>query len=157
MGLWHSSESLDLEWAPKDYFMLRMKQPNQDALDAFERVLGHKALAAYRDDKGNVTVEWRVRDGQARMTELEQSGVHDIQRALELTQGPIEVTCHEQHLFDAGIAQAGQPAAWNRRNAQSSARISAAMRLITPFPQPAIRADGSFCKRHQCESCPTSP
>jgi hypothetical protein len=80
MGLWHSSESLDLEWAPKDYFMLRMKQPNQEALDAFQRVLGHKALAAYRDPKGDVVVEWRVRDGKARFAELQQSGVKELER-----------------------------------------------------------------------------
>ena len=80
MGLWRSSEPFDVEWVPKEYLALRMKQPNQEALDAFERVLGHKALVAYRDEKGNVAVEWRVRDGQARYAELEQSGVQDLER-----------------------------------------------------------------------------
>jgi hypothetical protein len=79
-GLWRSTEPMDIEWVPKDYIVLRMKQANQDALDAFERVLGHKALAAYRDDQGNVVVEWRVGDGTARYAELQQAGVKELER-----------------------------------------------------------------------------
>ncbi len=80
MGLWHSEAPIDIEWVPKDYFILHLQRPEQDALDAFERVLGHKALAAYRDGSGGVVVEWRVRDGDARFAELEQSGVQDLER-----------------------------------------------------------------------------
>ncbi len=79
-GLWRSSEPIDLEWVPKDYLILQMKQPNQDVLDAFERVLGHPALAAYRNQAGNVVVEWRVTDGDARYAELKESGVKDLER-----------------------------------------------------------------------------
>ena len=80
MGWWRSTEPLDLEWAPKDYLWLRMKQPNQDVLDAFERVLGHKALAAYRNANGEVVVEWCVGDGNARYAELQQTGVKELER-----------------------------------------------------------------------------
>ena len=80
MGLWHSTEPLDVEWVPKNYFLLHLKQPNQDVLDAFERVLGHKALAAYRDSSGDVVVEWRVSDGSARYAELQQAGAKELER-----------------------------------------------------------------------------
>jgi hypothetical protein len=79
-GLWHSADPLTLEWVPKQYLLVRMKQPNQDALDAFQRVIGHKALAAYRDENGDVVVEWRVGDANARYSELENSGVKDLER-----------------------------------------------------------------------------
>ncbi len=80
MGLWHSEEPIEIEWVPKDYFIVRLKQPEQDALEAFERVLGHRALAAYRDGNGEVVIEWRVRDGDARYSELQESGVQDLER-----------------------------------------------------------------------------
>lgn len=79
-GLWRSAEPLTLEWVPKQYFLLKMKEPDQEALGAFERVLGHKAFAAYRGESGEVTVEWRVGDGNARYAELEKSGVQDLER-----------------------------------------------------------------------------
>jgi hypothetical protein len=79
-GLWRSTESLSLEWVPKQYLLVKMKQPDQGALDAFERVLGHKAFAAYRDEKGDVVAEWRVHDSDERYAELEKSGVKDLER-----------------------------------------------------------------------------
>ncbi len=79
-GLWHSAEPIEIEWVPRVYMLLRMKEPNQDVLDAFERVLGHRALAAYRDSSGQVLVEWRVADGEARYTELQQAGVQALER-----------------------------------------------------------------------------
>ncbi len=79
-GLWQSSEPFEVEWMPKDFFILRMKEPRQDALDAFERVLGHKALAAYRNGGGGVVVEWRVNDQEARYAELQQAGVPELER-----------------------------------------------------------------------------
>ncbi len=80
MGLWHSEEPSNIEWMPKDYFLLRMKQPNQDVLDAFERVLGHPALAAYRDGNGEVVIEWRVADVGTRYAELQKAGVQDLEK-----------------------------------------------------------------------------
>jgi hypothetical protein len=79
-GLWRSTEPLTIEWVPKQYLLLKMKQPNQDALDAFERVLGHKAFAAYRDHTGDVAVEWRIQDLDARFADLEKSGARDLER-----------------------------------------------------------------------------
>jgi hypothetical protein len=79
-GLWNSTEPFTVEWAPKDYFTLRLKQPNQAALDAFERVLGHKALAAYRDGGGDIVVEWRVGNPSGRWLELQQAGVRDLEK-----------------------------------------------------------------------------
>ncbi len=79
-GLWRSTEPFELEWVPMDYFIIRLKHANTDILDAFERVLGHRALAAYRADNGDVVAEWRARDPQARWEELEKSGVKDLER-----------------------------------------------------------------------------
>jgi hypothetical protein len=79
-GLWRSAEPLTLEWVPKEYLVVKMKQPNQNALGAFERVMGHKAFAAYRDENGEVVVEWRVQGPNARYAELEKSGAKDLER-----------------------------------------------------------------------------
>jgi hypothetical protein len=79
-GLWRSTEPLSLEWVPKQYILVKMKQPDQDALDAFERVIGHKAFAAYRDENGDVVAEWRVQDSTERFAELEKSGVKELER-----------------------------------------------------------------------------
>lgn len=79
-GLWRSTEPLTLEWVPKDYLLLRMKGPNQEVLDAFERVLGHKAFAAYRDESGQVVAEWRVQEVDTRFADLGKSGVQDLER-----------------------------------------------------------------------------
>lgn len=79
-ALWKSVTPIDVEWVPNEYFKLMMKEPNNDALEAFERVLGHHATAAYRNDKGDVVVEWRVKDAEARFGELEKSKVTDLER-----------------------------------------------------------------------------
>ena len=79
-GLWKSSTALSIEWSPMEYFQLKLKEPDKDVLEAFERVLGHRALAAYRDPKGEVVVEWRPRDPLARWEELEKSGAPDLER-----------------------------------------------------------------------------
>lgn len=68
-----------LEWDPKKFLQLKMKAPNQDLFDAFERMLKHKALAAYKQDNG-VIVEWRVTDADARYTELQTTGAKELQR-----------------------------------------------------------------------------
>ncbi len=67
-------------WEPKNYLMLKMKSPNQDVLNVFERLLKHKALAAYKNGGGNVIVEWRVKDANARFDELKTSGVAALER-----------------------------------------------------------------------------
>jgi hypothetical protein len=79
-GLWKSNFPLNVEWMPGDYFTVTMKEPNKEALEAFERVLGHRALAAYRNAQGEVVVEWRAKNGEARWNELSQSGVQDLER-----------------------------------------------------------------------------
>lgn len=79
-GLWNSTVPLQIEWVPADYFTLSMQEPNKDILEAFERVLGHRALAGYRDAKGQVVVEWRAKNADDRLGELEKSGVKDLER-----------------------------------------------------------------------------
>jgi hypothetical protein len=79
VGFW-GDEEFSLEWEPKNFLALKMKAPNQNVLNAFERVLKHKALAAYRNDAGSVVVEWRVRNASARFDELKASGVADLER-----------------------------------------------------------------------------
>jgi hypothetical protein len=78
-GLW-GDEAFVIEWEPKNYLLLKMKVPNQDLLNAFERVLKHKALAAYRNGGGRVVVEWRAKSVDARFDELKASGVSDLER-----------------------------------------------------------------------------
>jgi hypothetical protein len=77
-GKWHET-NFTVEFEPKKYLMLRMKEPNPDLLKGFERVLGHRALAAYRTN-GEVVVEWRVRDADARFRELQSSSAQELQR-----------------------------------------------------------------------------
>ena len=79
-GLWKSTTAFQVEWTPSDYFLLTMKEPNKDLLEAFERVLGHHALAAYRNAQGDVVVEWRAKNPDERWSELEKSGVTDLER-----------------------------------------------------------------------------
>jgi hypothetical protein len=79
-GLWKSSEPFSIEWVAMDYFLLKMKAPNQDLLQAFERVLGHRALAGYRDANGDVVVEWRARGARERWDELEKSAPKDLEK-----------------------------------------------------------------------------
>ena len=79
LGFWGEAE-FSLAWEPKNYLVLKMKVPNQDLLNAFERVLKHKALAAYRNGGGSVVVEWRVKNADARFDELKARGVADLER-----------------------------------------------------------------------------
>ncbi|MBI5302594.1 MAG: hypothetical protein HY868_10685 [Chloroflexi bacterium] len=69
-----------IEWEPKKYLLLKLSKPDQAALNAFELVLKHKPLAAYKDGDGKVVVEWRVKDGDARFQELQSAGVAELQR-----------------------------------------------------------------------------
>ena len=69
-----------MEWEPQACLLLKMKTPNKDLLTAFEKFLGHKALAAYKNSDGNVVVEWRVKDAGARYQELQASGVAALER-----------------------------------------------------------------------------
>ena len=79
-GLWKSAEPINIEWVPMEYFLLKMKEPNKEILEAFERVLGHRALAGYRDGDGQVVVEWRARNVSTRWAELEKSAPKDLER-----------------------------------------------------------------------------
>ena len=79
-GLWKSTFPLKVEWTANDYFMVTMPEPNKDALEAFERVLQHRALAAYRNAQGEVVVEWRAKNSDQRFAELVKSGVTDLER-----------------------------------------------------------------------------
>jgi hypothetical protein len=78
-GIWHK-QPFRLEWKPGEFVMLKMPEPNDALLKALERVLKHRALAAYRNGDGNVTVEWRNKNGAARLQELEASGAKDLQK-----------------------------------------------------------------------------
>jgi hypothetical protein len=69
-----------MEWEPKKFVALKMKSPEQDLLDVFEKMLKHRALAAYKNNDGNVVVEWRATNAQARFDELKSSGVDQLER-----------------------------------------------------------------------------
>ena len=79
-GVWKNANPFMVEWVPNEYFQVEMPEPNNDILEAFERVLGHHATAAYRNDKNQVVIEWRVKNPDARVSELEKSGVKDLER-----------------------------------------------------------------------------
>ena len=77
-GRW-GSKSFLIEWEPKNYLLLKLKSVDEDLLQATQRALGHKALAAYKTDAG-IVVEWRGKDYDARYKELQASGVQELQR-----------------------------------------------------------------------------
>jgi hypothetical protein len=60
--------------------MLKTMEPKPDLLTAFERLLKHRATVAYRNGGGNVVVEWRARNAEARLKELESSGATDMEK-----------------------------------------------------------------------------
>lgn len=77
-GNWNSNDFV-MEWEPKNYLLLKMKTPNDELLHTFERALGHKALAAYKNSDG-VVVEWRTKNADERFKELQSSGVAELER-----------------------------------------------------------------------------
>ncbi len=79
-GVWKTSFPMNVEWTPNEYFKVTMSEPNKDVLEAFERVLGHHANVAYRNDQGRVVIEWRVNNADQRISELEKSSVTDLER-----------------------------------------------------------------------------
>ena len=78
-GHWHD-KNFTVEWQPKDILRLQMKEASEELLDVFQRMLKHKALAAYKNEGGNVVVEWRVKDADTRFQELQSSGVSELER-----------------------------------------------------------------------------
>ncbi len=77
-GFWHSA-AFRMEWAPGTWLTLQSDEPNQSLLQTFERLVGHPALAAYRNNDGRVVIEWRAKDGHVRVQELQSSGVRDLE------------------------------------------------------------------------------
>ena len=80
VGLWRSNIPLNVEWLYGDYFIVTMQEPNKEILEAFERVLGHRATAAYRNAQGEVVIEWRAKNAEDRWNELSASGVQELER-----------------------------------------------------------------------------
>lgn len=78
-GKWRDQD-FTVEFEPKKSLCLRMKEPNEELLHAFERVLNHRAVAAYKNGGGKVIVEWRVKDADARYQELQSSGAKELER-----------------------------------------------------------------------------
>ena len=78
-GTWRGTR-FSLEWNAADYMLLKMPEANQPLLEAFQRVLKHKALAAYRNGGGRVVVEWRVKGADVRFQELQASGAGELER-----------------------------------------------------------------------------
>lgn len=78
-GRWRGKD-FTVEFEPKQSLALKMKEPDQELLNTFERVLGHRAVAAYKNGEGKVVVEWRVKDADARYQELQKSGAKELER-----------------------------------------------------------------------------
>ncbi len=78
-GRWNA-KTFAVEWEPADYLLLKLKEPDEEILDAFQRILKHRALAAYRNGGGQVVVEWRVKDADARFQELQTGGATELER-----------------------------------------------------------------------------
>ncbi len=79
VGKWRDQD-FSVEFEPKKFLVLRMKEPNQGLLKSFEHVLNHRAVAAYKNGGGKVVVEWRVKDADARYKELQSSGAKELER-----------------------------------------------------------------------------
>jgi hypothetical protein len=77
-GMWNEKE-FSVEWEPKKFLLVKMSKPDEELRRAFEAVLHHKPLAAYKSD-GTVVLEWRVKEGDARFAELQSAGVGELQR-----------------------------------------------------------------------------
>jgi hypothetical protein len=73
-------KTFSIEWRPGTYLLLKMPEADEGLLDAFQRILKHKALAAYKNDGGTVVVEWRVGDADARFQELQSGPVPELER-----------------------------------------------------------------------------
>ena len=78
VGEWRGKE-FRMEWDPGIFLKLIMKEPDQQLLTGFERMLKHRALVAYKQ-ADQVFVEWRARDADARIKELEAGTVQDLER-----------------------------------------------------------------------------
>ncbi|MBI4789636.1 MAG: hypothetical protein HY782_21615 [Chloroflexi bacterium] len=78
-GAWRGKK-FTIEWEPANYLLLKLPEPNRDLLEAFEHLLQHRALAGYKNANGEVIVEWRVKDAEARFQELQATGVSDLTR-----------------------------------------------------------------------------
>ena len=78
-AVWNDKE-FAVEWEPQNYLLLKMERVDEELLKAFKNVLGHAALAAYKNGGGHVVVEWRVKDAEARFNELQSAGVGELQR-----------------------------------------------------------------------------
>ena len=59
----------------RQYFLVTMKEPNKDVLEGIVAVFWGHRVAAYRNEEGDVAVEWRARNPDARWSESEKSGV----------------------------------------------------------------------------------
>jgi hypothetical protein len=77
-GRW-DDKNFQVAWEPRTFVTLKMKEPNQPLLEAFERVLKHRALAAYKSN-GDIVVEWRTQDAGKRFDELQSQGARELQR-----------------------------------------------------------------------------
>jgi hypothetical protein len=71
--------SFKMEWAPRNYLVLRSDEPEAELVKALEGALKHKALAAYRAQDGAVVVEWRAQNSEERLEELRASHVTDLE------------------------------------------------------------------------------
>ncbi len=78
VGLW-DQRSFTMEWVPRNYLLLKTKEPEADLLKALEGALQHKALAAYRSGDGTVVVEWRAQNSEDRVEELRAAHVADLE------------------------------------------------------------------------------
>jgi len=78
-GAW-GEKTFTVEWEPKNYLLLKTPNPDQTLLNAFQVMLDHRPLAAYKNGGNQVIVEWRVKDPEARYNELHVAGVAELQR-----------------------------------------------------------------------------
>lgn len=79
LGLWQGRK-FEMEWDPGSFLIVRMSEPESKVLEMFERVLGHRALAGYRDGENKIALEWRSKNADERFQKLEASGVRELER-----------------------------------------------------------------------------
>ncbi|MBI5650122.1 MAG: hypothetical protein HZC40_06720 [Chloroflexi bacterium] len=78
-GAW-GEKTFTVEWEPKNYLLLKSPSPDQELLNAFQTMLNHHPLAAYKNGGDQVIVEWRVKEPETRYNELHVAGVAELQR-----------------------------------------------------------------------------
>lgn len=71
-GIWYGM-TVEFEWVPGDYFILRSSEERKDLIGVLRQMLMLRPALAYVDEDGNHIVEWHMDGGEKRWKELQGS------------------------------------------------------------------------------------